>query len=84
MGVATIASKYTNCDNYRPYHLIQSTVRPAFRQIGQICCAYELLRCLDVEIRQLFFVDDNDDNDKNRLLYPLHVHRVITRAITQV
>ena len=29
--------------------------RPVLRQIGQICCAYELLRYLNVEIRQYYF-----------------------------
>ena len=41
-------------------------VRPVFCQIRQIC-AYELLRCLDVEMWQ-FFVDNND-----RTNYPLHM-----------
>ena len=57
--------KYTICDACKLCHLIQSALRPVFFcQIQRICCAYESLRCLHVEIWQ-FFVDDDDDNDNN-------------------
>ena len=38
------------------------------QQVRQVCCAYESLRCLDVEIRQ-FFVETM--TEPISLLYPL-------------
>ena len=52
------------CDARRAYHSIQSIVRQVFRQIRQICCAYEPLRCLDVKIWRYFVDSDNNDNDR--------------------
>ena len=42
--------KYTICDACRPYHSIFNILKPVFRQIRQIRCIFESLRCLDVEI----------------------------------
>ena len=49
------------CDAGRRHHLMQSIVRPVFRQIQRIPCSYESLRCLDLEI-WWFFMDNDDDN----------------------
>ena len=64
--------KYTICDACRSCHSIRSTVRLVFRQIQQICCAYELLMCLDVEI-WWFFCWQRQQQRQNRLLYPLRM-----------
>ena len=53
-----------------------SGVRPVFHQIRQICHAYELPRCLDVEIWR-FFVDNND---RTEYFTPAHVCGVINYA----
>ena len=52
------------CDICRPCHLILSTLKPVFRHIRQICYAYNLLRCLDLQIWR-FCVHDDDNNDNN-------------------
>ena len=65
--------KYTICDACRSCHSIRSTVRLVFRQIRQICCAYESLMCLDVKI-WWFFCWQRQQQRQNRLLYPLCMH----------
>ena len=52
--------KCTVCDICRPCHSILSTLKPVFRHIQQIRCAYNSLRCLDLQI-WLFCVHDDDD-----------------------
>ena len=52
--------KCTICEARRPYHSLLNILRPAFRQLRQIRCTLESLRCLNPMIWQ-FFVDDNND-----------------------
>jgi hypothetical protein len=35
-----------------PYQTIRSTMKPGFRRVRRICCTYESIKCLDVQIWQ--------------------------------
>ena len=54
------------CDACRPCHLILSALKPVFCRIRQICCFYNLLRCLDLQIWQFLCPWQR----QNRSLYP--------------
>ena len=56
-----IQQKCTIYEVCRPYYSIWSKLRPVFHQVQQNCYAYELLRCLDVQI-WWYFVDDNNND----------------------
>ena len=43
------------CDTRRPYQMIWSRLKPVFCWFGWICCAYDSLRCLDLEIWQFSY-----------------------------
>ena len=48
--------------------------KPVFRRFQRIHCAYESLRCLDLEIwRFSCWLQTTDDDRQNRLLYPLRM-----------
>ncbi len=60
--------KGTICDAHGPYPSIWSTLKSVFRQVRLIHCAYESLRCLDLEEVPFFVLTTQCHN---RLLYPL-------------
>ena len=62
--------KRTICDACRPCHSILSTLKPAFRWIRQICCSYNLLRCLDLQIWRFLCPQQWWQQRLNQLLYP--------------
>ena len=45
-------TKCSICDAHGPWQTIQSIMKPVFRQYRRICCSYESLRCLDLQIQQ--------------------------------
>ena len=53
--------KYTLCDAYRPCHSILRILKPFIRQLRQICCIFESLRCLNLKIWRFLVDDDNND-----------------------
>ena len=54
--------KFTICDACRPYHSILHILNPVFQWILQIGCAYNSLRCLDIQIWWFCVHDDNNDD----------------------
>ena len=70
--------KYTICDACRPSLSNLSMLKPVFHQNRHICCAYNSLRCLDVEIRRFcIYDDDNDKDDRTDHFTSVHACGVI-------
>jgi hypothetical protein len=42
--------KRSICDARGPYQTIRSIMKPVFRRLRWICCTYESLKCLDIQI----------------------------------
>ena len=61
---------YTVCGACRPWHSILSILKPVFHQIGHSRCAYNSLRCLDLQILR-FLCPRQRRHDQ--LLYPLRM-----------